>query len=81
MSIYLTSQAQKELATISPIEKQKIIKKLRQLEVNSLSGKRLSGKLRGFYSLRAWPYRIIYELIDDNVWIVHIMHRKDVYKN
>lgn len=81
MTVHLTSQAQKDLHKISNKEQQKIVKKLRLLEQDSTSGKRLTGKLKGVSSLRAWPYRIIYEIIKDDVWVTHIMHRKDVYKN
>ncbi|MBP9690498.1 type II toxin-antitoxin system RelE/ParE family toxin [Candidatus Woesebacteria bacterium] len=81
MTVFLTTTAQKELDTITPKVKDKIIKKLRQIETAPLSGKRLSGRLREFYSLRAWPYRIIYQILNEAVWIVHSMHGKDVYKH
>ncbi|MBM3251134.1 MAG: type II toxin-antitoxin system RelE/ParE family toxin [Candidatus Nealsonbacteria bacterium] len=36
--------------------------------------------LRGFYSIKAWPYRIICIIINNKeIWIVHIKHRGQVY--
>jgi len=79
--IFLTDQAQKELLKLPLSEKQKIKKKLLSLESNIFAGKKLLGKLSGFYSLKTWPYRAIY-LIKQNkeIWVVHILHRQGVYK-
>lgn len=79
--IFLTDQARKELLKLPFNEKRKIQKKLLSLESNVLAGKKLMGRLSGFYSLKIWPYRAIY-LIKENkeVWIVHILHRQGVYK-
>ena len=51
------------------------------LEINPYSGKKLKGDLFGQYTLRIWPYRIIY-FVDKNknVIITDIGHRKDVYR-
>lgn len=79
--VFLTNQAQKELLKLPSYEKRKIQKKLLNLEANIFAGKKLAGKLSGFYSLKIWPYRVIY-LIKENkeVWVVHILHRQGVYK-
>lgn len=79
--VILSDQAQKEFLKLPPNEKQKIKKKLSGLESNIFAGKKLAGKLLGFYSLKIWPYRAIY-LIKQNkeVWVVHILHRQGVYK-
>lgn len=52
-----------------------------KLETNPLIGKKLTGKLDGQYSLRIWPYRIVY-FIDQqkDVIITDISHRKDIYR-
>lgn len=79
--VFLTEQAKKELLKLPSSEKMKIQKKLLSLESNILAGKKLMGKLSGFYSLKTWPYRAIY-LVKENgeVWVVHILHRQGVYK-
>lgn len=81
-SVFLTTQAQKDLKEIPVMEIKKIKRKLLLLEKEPNNGKKLTGKLDNLFSLKAWPYRIIY-LINEKqeVWIVHIMHRKEVYKN
>lgn len=44
-------------------------------------GKELKGTFSGLYSYRVGDYRIIYSIItDDEVLILRIAHRKEVYK-
>lgn len=52
------------------------------LSSNPFLGKKLSGKLKGFYSWRVWPYRIVYTIVRKEliVIIVDIDHRKNIYK-
>lgn len=78
--VYLTSSAEKDLRYISKNNLSKIKRKILSLEQQPLSGKNLTGKLQRFFSLRAWPYRIIYFIERNKVIVTHIMHRKDVYK-
>jgi len=44
-------------------------------------GKALTGKFSGLYRYRMGDYRIIYEIIKQElcIYVVHIGHRKDVY--
>jgi len=79
--VILSKNAEKEFAHLSNKDKKKIVKKLNTLQNESLAGKLLAGKLRGLFSLRAWPYRIIYELRKPNKVIVHhLLHRQKAYK-
>ncbi len=79
--VFLSAQAQKDFKKIFPKDKLKIRKKLKLLESSVYSGKKLGGKLEGYYSLKIWPYRAIY-LIKKNeeVWVVHLLHRQGAYK-
>lgn len=77
--VILTPQAQKDLKKIPLKEKLKIHRKLTLLKTDPFLGKRLKGKLKGYFSLRIWPYRAIYVIINKTVWIVHITHRQQAY--
>ena len=81
-NIFLSEQAKKDLDKIAKSEKEKIKRNLLQLEHDTKNGKALIGKLKGLYSLKAWPYRIIYEFNKNSNSInVHkIQHRQGVYK-
>ncbi|MFC1727795.1 type II toxin-antitoxin system RelE/ParE family toxin [Patescibacteria group bacterium] len=78
--LLLSKTAEKEFSRLSPKDKKKIIKRLELLKAEPKSGKKLSGKLRKYFSLRVWPYRIIYETKSVKVIVHHISHRQQVYK-
>lgn len=81
VKVFVTPRAQKDTKEIPEREKSKIKKKLSLLEDDPQAGKKLFGELAGFYSLRVWPYRIIYFVKENSeVWIVHILHRQGAYK-
>ena len=73
-------QAIKQLQQLSPSEKKKVLRKLESLATDPLIGKPLRGELEGLRSLRAWPYRIIYENVQEKIRILSIAHRRDVYR-
>ena len=82
MQVILSKDAQKQYKRLSETEQIKIHKKLISLERNPHSGKKLVGELSGIRSLRAWPYRILYEINADadRVEIHKIIHRQGSYK-
>lgn len=82
IQVVITSEASKQYKHLPPQEKIKIKKKLTLLEQDPLAGKKLSGELSGYRSLRAWPYRIIYTIDESNlsVTIKTIVHRQEAYK-
>ncbi|MCL5069779.1 MAG: type II toxin-antitoxin system RelE/ParE family toxin [Actinobacteria bacterium] len=43
------------------------------------SGELLKGDLKGFRKLRIGDYRIVYKVIEEEVLILGIRHRKDIY--
>lgn len=78
--VHITPKAQKDLKRIPKQDVAKIKRGLHLLEKNPLSGKKLSDKLKKFLSLKAWPYRVIYFIQNNDVWVVNIRHRKDAYR-
>lgn len=82
MNLELTVTAIKQLQKLPKKEANKVIRKLELLQESPYSGKKLTGKLSDRYSLKAWPYRILY-IIDnkeEKVIIDVIEHRQGVYK-
>ncbi len=79
--VRLKPSAAKQLQKLPEDIKLNIQSALEGLKENPLQGKPLQGPLHGFYSLRVWPYRIIYEIVHKTitVTVVAIGQRKDVY--
>lgn len=79
--VLLRKIAQKNLEKIDARYKRRIGLALVELSKNPYIGKRLEGQLRDFYSLRVWPYRIIYQIINKElmVFVIQIKHRQGAY--
>ncbi|OGH07780.1 MAG: hypothetical protein A2W22_01020 [Candidatus Levybacteria bacterium RBG_16_35_11] len=82
MDVVLSRDCQKQYKRFPKVEQGKLLKKLRVLEKNPYLGKKLTGELKGIYSLRAWPYRILYEINEKQkrIEIHKIAHRQGAYK-
>lgn len=75
-------KAEKDLNKILEKDKIRIFKALFSLKQNPLSGKKLKGNFSAYYSLRVWPYRIIYCIRNKEclIIVIRIKQRKDVYR-
>ena len=82
MKVILSKDARKQYEHLPKSQQKKILKKLKALETNASAGKKLTGELDGIYSLRAWPYRILYEIDEKSkkIEIHKIAHRQGAYK-
>ncbi|MDD5041476.1 MAG: type II toxin-antitoxin system RelE/ParE family toxin [Candidatus Peribacteraceae bacterium] len=81
-ALEVKTKAQKQLESLPKKDQQRVLAVFDVLRENPAAGKKLEGKYKGFRSLRAWPYRIIYAIDHSiiTVTVVKIGHRKDVYK-
>jgi len=43
-------------------------------------GAPLAGSLRGYWKLRVGDYRVVFKVTDRDVWILAVVHRRDVYE-
>ncbi len=42
-------------------------------------GAPLQGSLRGYWKLRVGDYRVVFKVSGGDVWVLAVVHRKDVY--
>ena len=80
--VVIVRRAQKEAQKLPKRDQKRIAKVITSLQFDPFRGKRLRGKHEGRWSLRVWPYRIVYTIEKKivTVTIVRIGHRKDVYR-
>jgi len=76
VNILYEKQAINQLKKIPKIEVKKINSKIVKLAQNPKISKILHGELNGLYSLKAWPYRILYEITKSSIIICSITHRQ-----
>ncbi|TMF72679.1 MAG: type II toxin-antitoxin system RelE/ParE family toxin [Chloroflexi bacterium] len=43
-------------------------------------GAPLTGSLRGYWKLRVGDYRVVFKVAGRDVWILAVVHRRDVYE-
>ena len=80
--IKITDNALKEYQKINDPYHTQIKTKIDHLSKTGLEStniKALTGEFKGLYRLRVGNYRIIFDLEEDTITILSILHRKDVY--
>ena len=80
--LQIKPQARKNLDKIPADYRARIIATLDEIVRDPFFGKKLSGRKKDQYSVRVWPYRIIYEIYKREliVFVINIDHRGRVYK-
>ncbi len=76
--VIVLKHAEKERLKLSLKDQERVLEVLISLETNPFQGKKLHGDYDGAWSLRVWPYRIIYTVQKAivTVTVVKIGHRK-----
>lgn len=79
--IIITNRAQKHLDKIPLSWRQKIAQAIDDLKDNPFKGKHLQGEFRGTFSIRVWPYRILYSVSKKEITlrILSVGHRQGIY--
>lgn len=82
MNVIITDKALKQIAKLPRPMQARMIKILERLERwPEVSGaKQLTGQWAGCWRIRSGDWRVIFEVQDDVV-IIRIAHRKDVYED
>ena len=82
-SLQIKKTASKALAKISKNDRIRLIEAIDRLREEPNAGGVLKGEFAGLRRLRIGSYRIIYEVIDNQlvVLVIRIGHRRDVYQS
>jgi len=83
--VEITRQAQGDLAGLSPQQRLQVLKKAQMLEENPFPERKAIKRLRvktksgeALYRLRAGDYRVIYLIKEKLVFILMVVHRRDL---
>ena len=81
-SVRIKGSAAKELARLPRDARERLIEAIDGLGEQPLAGALLKGGLRGLRRLRVGSYRIVYEVLDDElvVLVVRVAHRRELYR-
>ncbi|MBU2213170.1 type II toxin-antitoxin system RelE/ParE family toxin [Patescibacteria group bacterium] len=80
--VVIKKKAQKQFDRLPTKDQKRVLVALQSLRKDPYNGKKLEGELALFWSMRVWPYRIIYMIEKKivTVSVVAIGDRKNVYK-
>lgn len=81
-TLKIKPKAEKGLDKFPEVYRVRIRQTLRDILSDPFCGKKLHGERKGQYSVRVWPYRIIYTIEKKELLIVviDVDHRGSVYK-
>lgn len=79
--VVFTPQALKQLEKLGKKDQRKIRRVVDYLVEDPFAGKKMRGEYKGQYTMRAWPYRIIYTIQKKKVtvYVLAIGHRQGIY--
>ena len=81
-SVRIKSSAAKELARLPRDARERLVEAIDKLGEEPLAGALLKGGLRGLRRIRVGNYRIVYEVLDDElvVLVIRVAHRQGAYR-
>jgi mRNA interferase RelE/StbE len=82
-TIVITKIAKKDIDTLEPVVRRRLGKKLQQIALHDdlrTVAKHLVNSPVGEYRLRVGDYRVLFDLIQKEIVILRVQHRKDVYR-
>ena len=81
-SVRIKRSATRDLAQIARQDRERIVDAIDRLGEQPHSGYPLKGDLRGLRRIRVGDYRVVYELLDNElmVLVVRVAHRREAYR-
>ena len=81
-SVRIKRSATRDLAQTARSDRERIVDAIDRLGEQPHSGYPLKGDLRGLRRIRVGDYRVVYELLDNElvVLVVRVAHRREAYR-
>ena len=81
-SVRIKHSATRDLAQIARQDRERLVYAINRLAEQPHVGYPLKGDLRGLRRLRVGDYRVVYELLDNElvVLVVRVAHRREAYR-
>lgn len=81
-SIKIKASAKKSLLKLTKLQRLRLIEQIDALADNPFKGTQLKGDLTGLRRIRVGQYRVMYEVLNDEliILVIRIGHRKEIYR-
>jgi mRNA interferase RelE/StbE len=80
MTIRISQAAEKEVRKLPKFDQIAIARKIRSLVSVPISGEEKLSGFKNIFRVRVGNYRIVYRRTLNDIFIILVRHRKDVYK-
>ena len=80
MRIIISPRAEKELIKIPKIDQLAIARKIKSIKTTTFTGQQKLSGFKNIFRIRTGCYRIVYRKTPQEIYIVLISHRKDIYR-
>lgn len=82
VKVVLTPEAERQMQKLPRVIRYRLHDVVDRLERwPDVSGaKPLRHKLKGYYRIRTGDFRVMFRIVGEELWIIRIEHRKDVYE-
>ena len=79
--VEIEKRVRKQILKLPRTYQLKVYNAIYNLAGDPFQGKKLEGELKGQYSIRVWPYRIIYQIYKKEliISVIDVGHRQGVY--
>jgi mRNA interferase RelE/StbE len=78
-AVNLTHRFSRDIKALDRNEQVRILRQVYVLETNPHAGKPLHGEFTGVYSLRIGNFRVLYRIEGNQVLLLAVGHRKQIY--
>ncbi len=79
MEVVLTNKFLRQLRRLHPEAQTRIARIIDDLGADKIKGEKLEGRLKKCYKLRVGNYRVIYQILSGNAYLVDVGHRQNIY--
>ncbi len=80
-NLVYTQRAIRDIEKLDPPTKQRIGKTLQRYKDNPLQyATKLTDPSLGTYRFRTGEYRVVFDLMDNEIVVLRVAHRKDIYR-
>ncbi len=80
MRIIISSKAEKGLRRLSKLDQIAIVRKIRLIKEGGLGNEESLKGYKNIYRIRVGHNRVVYKRTKEEIYIVLIAHRKDIYR-
>jgi len=80
MRTIISPRAEKELKKIAKIDQIAVGRKIRSIKLSRCANEEKLSGFKNIFRIRVGQYRIVYRKTAEEVYIVLISHRKDIYR-